>query len=309
MPETLENRQLIIFDGACGTNLQEMAIPSTAWGACEGCNEYLNLSAPEIITELHASFIQAGAHVLETNTFGATRLVLSEYGLEDQMEAINTAAVENARRAIADMPGRYVAGSLGPTTKLVSLGHVAQEALATDYLDQLTVLLNAGVDCIMIETCQDLLQVKTAMIAAFDAMDATNRDVPVLVSVTIEQTGTMLVGTDIAAVCTTLEPFPILSLGLNCATGPTDMESHVRYLSQNWPKRISCIPNQGLPTIVEGKTVYPMSPEVYAAHMKGFVEEQGVSIVGGCCGTTPEHIRVLAETLSNSSPAARSVQS
>jgi methionine synthase I (cobalamin-dependent) len=306
MLDTLQNLPLIIFDGACGTNLQEMTIPSSAWGDCEGCNEYLNLAAPEIITELHASFIRVGAHVLETNTFGATRLVLSEYGLEGKMEAINTAAVENARRAIADTPGRFIAGSLGPTTKLVSLGHIDQEALALDYLDQIKVLLNAGVDCIMIETCQDLLQVKTAMIAAFDAMAATGHDVPVLVSVTIEQTGTMLVGSDIAAVCTTLEPFPIFSLGLNCATGPTDMESHIRYLSHNWPKRISCIPNQGLPTIVDGKTVYPMAPDAYAAHMKAFVEEQGVSIVGGCCGTTPEHIRVLAERLKASTPAQRS---
>jgi methionine synthase I (cobalamin-dependent) len=309
MTESLHDTPLIIFDGACGTTLQEMQIPASAWGNCEGCNEYLNITAPECITEMHAAFIHAGAHVLETNSFGATRLVLGEYGLEDQMEAINTASVENARRAIAGTPGRFIAGSLGPTTKLVSLGHIAQEALAKDYTDQVTVLLDAGIDCVMIETCQDLLQVKTAVIASFDAMQATGREVPVLVSVTIEQTGTMLVGSDIAAVCTSLEPFPIFSLGLNCATGPTDMESHIRYLSHNWPKRISCIPNQGLPTIVDGKTVYPMSPDAYAAHMKTFVEEQGVSIVGGCCGTTPEHIRVLAETLSGVAPAQRSLSS
>lgn len=297
MTNSLQNEKLIIFDGACGTTLQEMDIPATAWGNCEGCNEYLNISAPEIITQMHAAFIEAGAMVLESNTFGASRIVLSEYGLEDQMTEINIAAVENAKQAIAGQSGRYIAGSLGPTTKLVSLGHIEQDILAKDYLDQTTVLLEAGVDAIIIETCQDLLQVKTAVIAVMDAMQTTGRELPIFVSVTIEQTGTMLVGSDIATVCTTLEPFPIFSLGLNCATGPTDMESHIRYLSHNWPKRISCIPNQGLPEVINGKTVYQLSPKEYAAHMKVFVEEQGVSIVGGCCGTSPAHIKELVKTL------------
>lgn len=303
----LKDEPLIIFDGACGTTLQEMEIPSSAWGDCEGCNEYLNLTAPEIITEMHSKFIDAGTMVLESNTFGASRIVLAEYGLEDKMDEINQAAVENAKRAIDGRTGRYIAGSLGPTTKLVSLGHIEQEILAKDYLDQTTVLLESGVDCMIIETCQDLLQVKTAVIAVLDAMQATGYEVPILVSVTIEQTGTMLVGSDIAAVCTTLEPFPILSLGLNCATGPTDMESHIRYLSHHWPKRISCIPNQGLPKIVDGKTVYKLGPQEYAQHMKDFVEKQGVSIVGGCCGTSPAHIKELVKTLANCTPAERSI--
>ena len=303
----LKDEPLIIFDGACGTTLQEMTIPASAWGDCEGCNEYLNITAPEIITEMHTKFIDAGAMVLESNTFGASRIVLAEYSLEDKMVEINRAAVENARRAIDGKPGCYIAGSLGPTTKLVSLGHIEQDVLAKDYLDQSTVLLEAGVDCMIIETCQDLLQVKTAVIAVLDAMQATGREVPILVSVTIEQTGTMLVGSDIAAVCTTLEPFPIFSLGLNCATGPTDMESHIRYLSHNWPKRISCIPNQGLPEVIEGKTVYKLNPPEYAQHMKDFVEKEGVSVVGGCCGTSPAHIQELAKTLAGISPATRSI--
>lgn len=297
MADSLKNEKIIIFDGACGTTLQEMDIPATAWGNCEGCNEYLNLTAPEIITQMHAAFTNAGAMVLETNTFGASRIVLAEYGLEEKMAEINIAAVKNAKQAINGKQGRYIAGSLGPTTKLVSLGHIEQDILAKDYLDQTTVLLNAGVDAIIIETCQDLLQVKTAVIAVLDAMQATGRELPIFVSVTIEQTGTMLVGSDIAAVCTTLEPFPIFSLGLNCATGPTDMESHIRYLSHNWPKRISCVPNQGLPEVIDGKTVYQLTPEKYAEHMKAFVEEQGVSIIGGCCGTSPAHIKKLVETL------------
>jgi len=307
MADSLQNEKLIIFDGACGTTLQEMQIPASAWDDCEGCNEYLNLTAPDIITQMHSAFIDAGAQVIETNTFGATRIVLAEYGMEDRMAEINRAAVENAKRAISGRSGRYIAGSLGPTTKLVSLGHIEQELLAKDYLDQTTVLLESGVDCIIIETCQDLLQVKTAVIAVMDAMQATGRELPIMVSVTIEQTGTMLVGSDIAAVCTTLEQLPIFSLGLNCATGPTDMESHIRYLSHHWPKRISCIPNQGLPEVVDGRTVYPLTPEKYAEHMKTFVEEQGVSIVGGCCGTSPAHIKALTELLASSIPADRSI--
>ena len=307
MKLNLKDEPLIIFDGACGTTLQEMTIPTSAWGDCEGCNEYLNLTAPEIITEMHTAFIDAGAMVLESNTFGASRIVLAEYGLEDKMEEINKAAVENAKQAIAGREGRYIAGSLGPTTKLVSLGHIEQAILAKDYLDQSTVLLDSGIDCIIIETCQDLLQVKTAVIAVQDAMQATGREVPILVSVTIEQTGTMLVGSDIASICTTLEPFSIFSLGLNCATGPTDMESHIRYLSQNWPKRISCIPNQGLPEVIEGKTVYKLQPAEYAQHMKSFIEKEGVSIVGGCCGTSPAHIKELSKALANATPATRSI--
>ena len=307
MADSLQNEKLIIFDGACGTSLQEMQIPAEAWGDCEGCNEYLNLTAPEIITQMHAAFIDAGAQVIETNAFGACRIVLAEYGLEDKMAEINRAAVENAKLAIAGKSGCYIAGSLGPTTKLVSLGHIEQDVLARNYNDQTTVLLESGVNCIIIETCQDLLQVKTAVIAVMDAMQATGRELPIMVSVTIEQTGTMLVGSDIAAVCTTLEPFPIFSLGLNCATGPTDMESHIRYLSHHWPKRISCIPNQGLPEVVDGKTVYPLTPEKYAEHMKTFVEEQGVSIIGGCCGTSPAHIKALTELLASSTPSARSI--
>ncbi len=309
MNTPLQNLPLIIFDGACGTTLQEMTIPDSAWGNCEGCNEYLNLTAPEVITKLHASFVQAGAHVLETNTFGATRIVLAEYGLEDKVVDINAAAVENARKAIGTATDRYIAGSLGPTTKLVSLGHIDQQTLIDAYIEQATALINASVDCFIIETCQDLLQVKTAVIAVIDAMESAGQELPIFVSVTIEQTGTMLVGSDIAAVCATLEPFPVFSLGLNCATGPTDMESHIRYLSHHWPRRVSCIPNQGLPEVVDGKTVYRLSPQEYANHMKTFVEKQGVSVVGGCCGTSPEHIRALANTLEGVTPATRSVVS
>ena len=298
---------VLILDGACGTNLQEMIIPADAWQGKEGCNEWLNLTATDTIIQLHRAFVEAGAMVLETNTFGANRIVLEEYGLQDQVEAINRAGVENARAAIAGKPATYIAGSIGPGTKLPSLGHISVEDLAAAYTEQIRALALAGVDLLLIETCQDLLQIKTAMVACFETLTELGLDIPVMASVTVERTGTMLIGTDIAAAAVTFEPFPIFSFGLNCATGPVDMESHIRYLSCNWPGRISCVPNQGMPEIVGGKTWYPLDPPGYAREMKRFVTEYGVSVVGGCCGTTPAHIRELAQTLAGVTPAIREV--
>ena len=301
------DEKILIFDGACGTNLQEMVIPEAAWQGCAGCNELLNLTAPETIIALHKSFLDAGAMVVETNTFGASSIVLAEYDLAAKTAEINHAAVANARAAIDGRSGCYVAGSVGPTTKLPSLGHISVDALAQSLGEQFRALVEAGVDALVIETCQDLLQVKTAIVACYDALEQAGRDMPVLVSVTMDRQGTMLVGSDIAAICATLEPFPIFSLGLNCATGPADMASHIRYLGHNWPGRISCMPNQGLPEVVDGKTFYPMTPDEFARHMRMFVEHDGVSIVGGCCGSTPEHIRRLAEGCRMLVPARREV--
>jgi len=301
------DHEVLILDGACGTNLQEMQIPLAAWEGKEGCNELLNLTAPEKIIELHAAFVAAGAMVIETNTFGASRIVLEEYGLQDQIEAINRAGVENARKAIGGKVNTYIAGSIGPGTKLPSLGHITVEALARAHEEQIRALALAGVDLLIIETCQDLLQIKTAMTTCFATLEALGLDIPVMASVTIERTGTMLVGTDIAAAAVTFEPYPIFSFGLNCATGPMDMESHIRYLSRNWPGRISCVPNQGMPEVLGGKTCYPLSPETYANEMKRFIIDYGVSVVGGCCGTTPAHIRQLVKTLAGVKPGRREV--
>ncbi len=298
---------ILIFDGACGTNLQEMSIPDSAWGGCEGCNEILNLHAPEFIIQLHKSMLDAGAMVVETDTFGASSVVLAEYDMQDKVKEINRLAVENARTAIAGRPDKYIAGSVGPGTKLPSLNHISVAELARSTREQVEALLEAGVDCLIIETCQDLLQTKTALISAFEVLESGKLDLPVLASVTIEQQGTMLVGSDIGAVVATLEPFNLLSLGLNCATGPQDMASHVRYLSHHWPKRISVIPNQGLPTIINGETVYPLSPADFATQMHHFVSDFGVSIVGGCCGTSPAHIEALSERLANVISAEREV--
>jgi 5-methyltetrahydrofolate--homocysteine methyltransferase len=301
------DEKILIFDGACGTNLQEMVIPEADWQGCAGCNELLNLTAPETIIALHQSFLDAGAMVVETNTFGASSIVLAEYELAGRTAEINQAAVSNARAAIGGRSGCYVAGSVGPTTKLPSLGHISVDALAQSLGEQFRALVEAGVDALVIETCQDLLQVKTAVVACFEVLEQIGRQVPVLVSVTMERQGTMLVGSDIAAICATLEPFSLFSLGLNCATGPADMASHIRYLGHNWPGRISCMPNQGLPEVVDGKTFYPMTPDEFARHMCSFVEHDGVSVVGGCCGSTPEHIRRLVEGCRKLVPAKREV--
>jgi 5-methyltetrahydrofolate--homocysteine methyltransferase len=301
------DEKILLFDGACGTNLQEMTIPDAAWQGCEGCNELLNVTSPETIIALHESFLNAGSKVIETNTFGASSIVLAEYDLADRTVEINRAAVANARAAIGERSGCYVAGSVGPTTKLPSLGHISVDELAATLGEQIRALVEAGVDALAIETCQDLLQVKVALVACFEVLEELGRELPVLVSVTMERQGTMLVGSDIAAICATLEPFPIFSLGLNCATGPSDMASHIRYLNHNWPQRISCMPNQGLPEVVDGKTHYPMKPDDFVHHMSQFIEKDGVSIIGGCCGTTPEHIRQLAAACAGLTPVKREV--
>lgn len=306
---SVEGEPLLIFDGACGTTLQAMGVPSSAWQGHEGCNEFLNLSAPALIAEMHRAFLEAGAQVVETNTFGASRIVLAEYGLEGRVREINAAAVACARRAVSGLQGRFVAGSVGPSTKLPSLGHISRDDLFAAVAEQVEALLEAGVDLLIVETCQDLLQLKTALVAAFESLERAPRRVPVMASVTVERAGTLLVGSDVSAVAATLEPFPLFSLGFNCATGPADMESHVRYLSQQWPARISCMPNQGLPELIDGRTVYPLEPEAFAQHMRRFVEAYGVSVVGGCCGTSPAHIRALAAELRGVRPAGRSVES
>jgi 5-methyltetrahydrofolate--homocysteine methyltransferase len=307
---TFSEEPLLIFDGACGTTLQTMEIDTAVWDGLEGCNEYLNISDPDTIIELHRKFLAAGAMVIETNTFGASSVVLSEYGLESRVKELNRAAVANAKKAIAEFSTieqpRYIVGSIGPTTKLPILGHISPEDLAATVTDQMETLLDSGVDALIVETCQDLLQIKTSLIACFDFLEKTGVDIPVLASVTFEQQGTMLVGSDIGAVCASIAPFPVFSLGLNCATGPTDMEPHIDYLSKNWKERISCIPNQGMPEVVDGKTHYPLTPTEYGKHMHDFVTNKGVSIVGGCCGTSPDHIKGLVAALKGAVPADRS---
>jgi len=305
----LQEKELLILDGACGTSIQNMSLPDSVWDDNEGCNEYLCLTAPEKITEMHLSFLKAGADIVETNTFGGTSIVLGEYGLQDRVKEINTAAVKAARKAVEIHGSGWVAGSVGPGTKLPSLGHITVDDLAAAYKEQLEALVDAGVDLIILETAQDILQLKTVLVSCFQVLEEKGKEIPVMVSVTIESTGTMLAGTDIAAAAAIIEPFPVFSFGLNCATGPEDMLSSIRWLSHNWSGRISCLPNQGLPEIIDGKTTYPMSPEAYAKELKTFIGEWGVSLAGGCCGTTTDHISKLKQTVADTVPAKREVNS
>ncbi len=293
---------ILIFDGACGTGIQRMNLPESAWGEHPGCNEFLNVSSPESVVALHRQFIEAGANVLETNTFGANAIVLGEYGLNDRAEELARAGVDLARTAIGSREDVYVAGSIGPGTKLPSLGHISVADLVEGYRPLVEGLVAQGVDLLFIETCQDLLQAKAITRLARDVCEKLGRDVPIGVSVTMEPTGTMLVGADIASVVATFEPLGLFSLGINCATGPANMASHIHYLRDHWPARISMVPNAGMPEVVDGQTCYSLPPETFADQTARFVRDHRVSIVGGCCGTTPEHIAALARALEAAAP-------
>jgi 5-methyltetrahydrofolate--homocysteine methyltransferase len=304
--------RVVIYDGAMGTNIQvRQPSPDDFWGK-EGCNELLVLSRPDIIRDIHASFLSVGCDVVETDTFGAARIVLGEYDLQDKVAEINRAAVKVAREAAADFSSngkrRFVAGSIGPTTKLPSLGHISFDDMAAAYDEQARALIEAGVDVLLIETCQDLLQAKAALAGVFDAMKASGKRLPVTVQVTIESTGTMLLGTEIGAALTALEPYDIDIIGMNCATGPREMNDAVRYLGANSPKHVSVLPNAGLPQNIAGRAVYLLKPEELAESHKRFITEYGVRIVGGCCGTTPEHLKAVVDACANLEPTQREVK-
>ena len=306
------NERVVIYDGAMGTNIQ-VRQPSVDdfWGK-EGCNEILVLSRPDIIKDIHGAFFTVGCDVVETDTFGATRVVLAEYGLEDKVTEINLAAARIAREvaqqfSTKDKP-RFVAGSIGPTTKLPSLGHIKFDDMAFAFEEQAAALVEGGVDVLLIETSQDLLQAKAALAGVFDAMHKAGKRLPVTVQVTLEATGTMLLGTEIGAALTTLEPYDVDIIGLNCATGPVEMNDSVRYLGLNSTKIVSVLPNAGLPQNVGGQAVYKLTPEELAKYHKHFVADYGVRIVGGCCGTRPEHLKAVVEAVSGVEPAKREVK-
>src|SRR5436853_4949595 len=304
--------RVVVYDGAMGTNIQvRQPSPDDFWGK-EGCNELLVLSRPDIIRDIHASFFSVGCDVVETDTFGATRIVLAEYELQDKVAELNIAAARIAREvaqqfSTKDKP-RFVAGSIGPTTKLPSLGHIKFDDMAAAYEEQALALVEGGVDVLLIETCQDLLQAKAAVVGIFDAMQKAGKRLPVTVQVTLEATGTMLLGTEIGAALTALEPFDIDVLGMNCATGPLEMNDAVRYLSVNSTKNISVLPNAGLPENVGGRAVYKLKPQELAEFHKHFIADYGVRVVGGCCGTTPEHLKAVVDTVAGLEPAKRDVK-
>ncbi len=295
-----DEKPLIIFDGGTGTSFQNLNLTADDFGGkeLEGCNENLVLSSPEVVEKVHNSFLEAGCHVIETNTFGASSIVLDEYDIADKAYEINKNAAFIAKKAANkyssfDKP-RYVAGSIGPTTKLPTLGHINFDELKQSYKEQIYGLIDGGVDLLLIETCQDVLQIKSALLASKEILESKNIDIPLMVSITMETTGTMLVGSDISSALTILEPFNIDILGLNCATGPEQMKEHIKYLSENSPFAISCIPNAGLPENIGGVAHYRLKPIELKMQLMNFIYDFNVQLVGGCCGTTPEHIKYLS---------------
>ena len=307
--ETVRER-VVIYDGAMGTQIQERNLSLDDFWGKENCSEVLVLSRPDVIKDIHAAYFKAGADVVETDTFGGTSIVLREFDLQDRVHEINKRAAELAREVAADFSGngkpRFVAGSIGPGTKLPSLGHIGYDAMWQSYLDQALGLIAGGVDVLLIETCQDILQTKIALAAVFDAMKQAGKRIPVQAQVTLQDGGAMLLGTDIGAVESILEPYDCEIVGLNCATGPKEMNDAVRYLAHNAPKEISVLPNAGLP--FSSGPVYRLTPEELADYHKKFITEYGVRIVGGCCGTTPAHIKQVVETCANLEPARREVK-
>ena len=308
------DRPVLVFDGATGTSLQQMDLAADDFGGAslEGCNEYLVFTRPDAVQAVHRQFLEVGADVIETDTFGATSLVLAEYDIADQAFAINKRAAELAREMAAaystpEKP-RFVAGSLGPTTKLPTLGHVDFDTMKASFAEQAEGLLAGDVDLFIVETCQDVLQIKAALQGIEAAFSKTGQRRPLMVSITMETTGTMLVGSDIAAALAILEPFPIDVLGLNCATGPEQMKEHIRYLSEHSPFVVSCIPNAGLPENIGGVAHYRLTPVEMKMQLLHFVEDLGVQVIGGCCGTTPAHIGALAELAAEMKPAPRPVR-
>ena len=295
-----EKRPIIVFDGATGTSLQDQQLTADDYGGAslEGCNENLVLTSVSSVEKVHQSFLEAGCDVIETNTFGATSIVLDEYGIGNKAYEINFKAAQIARSIAnkyqtAEKP-RFVAGSIGPTTKLPTLGHVSFDELKKSYLEQAKALIEGGIDLFLIETCQDVLQIKAALQSVNEAI-GDGIKIPVMVSVTMETTGQMLIGSDISSITTILEPFNIDILGLNCATGPEEMKDHIKYLSEHSPFHISCIPNAGLPENVGGKAHYRLTPMELKFQLSHFINDLGVQLIGGCCGTRPEHIKQLSD--------------
>ena len=294
--------RVLLCDGGTGSRVQAMdlEVERDYWGQ-ENCTEVLNLSRPDIVREIHRGYLEAGSDVIQTNSFGGSPITLAEFdGLSDRAHEVNQRAGELAREAIEQFgkgKERFVLGSIGPGTKLPSLGHIQYDRLESGLAVQARGLIAGGVDGILIETCQDTLQIKAAVNGAKIARTEAGTDTPIFVQVTVETTGTLLVGPDIAAAATVIDALDVPLMGLNCATGPQEMAEHVKFLSETWKGFISVQPNAGLPELVDGQTRYPLSPEEMAMWLERFIGEDGVNLVGGCCGTTPAHINALDQVL------------
>src|SRR5579884_828951 len=305
------DERVLVLDGAFGTYVQGKDLGPDDFGGAslEGCNEHLVLTRPDVIRDMHGEFLRVGCDAVETATFGAFPLVLAEYGIADETRAINEAAARIAKEVASEFATperpRWVVGSIGPGTKLPSLGAIRFVELRDGYQAQVEALLAGGVDVLLVETVYDLLQAKAAIVACRRGMASAGREVPLMVQVTMETTGRMLVGSEIGAALTALEAMRPDVIGMNCATGPAEMTEHLRYLSQHARTYLSCLPNAGLPSVVEGRTHYDLTPEQLAEAHDRFTREFGVNVVGGCCGTTPEHLRQVVERIGTRAPAPR----
>ncbi len=310
----LLKERIIVFDGAMGTYLQSLNLSIEEWGgpAFENCSENLLYTRPDAIEQVHKAFLDVGCDVIETNSFGGSEIVLQEFGIAEKTYDVNFRAAALAKRIASDYSTvdkpRFVAGSIGPGTKLPTLGHITYPALKAAYVEQIRGLVDGGSDLLLVETCQDLLQTKAALAAIFDHFEKTKIRLPVIAQVTIEVFGTMLNGTEIAAALTALEPFPIDVIGMNCGTGPKHMADSFRYLCENSPIPVSVLPNAGLPEVKDGAQHYDETPESFAAQVEHFTKDFGANIVGGCCGTTPEHLRQVVERVSSLSPKDRNAK-
>ena len=303
--------KIIVFDGATGTHFQGQHLTADDFGGehLNGCNEYLVVSKPSAVENVHRDYLEAGCDVIETNSFGSSSIVLAEYGLADRAYELSFKAAQIARRVAAEYSTaahpRFVAGSMGPTTKLPSLGHITFKDMAASYKAQAQGLVEGGADLLCVETCQDVLQAKAALYAIFSYCEEVRKRMPIVVSVTVESTGTMLLGTEIGAALVTLEPFDVDVIGMNCATGPMEMSEHIRVLASSSPKPIFVMPNAGIPENIGGHAHYKLGPEEFARILTHFVRDLGVSVVGGCCGTTKEHLRQLVASVGSLAPRER----
>jgi 5-methyltetrahydrofolate--homocysteine methyltransferase len=291
--------RVLVADGAMGTMLQAGEPTLEDFDSYEGCNEILNVTRPDLVRSVHEAYLEVGVDCIETNTFGANLANLGEYAIAHRIAELAGAGARIAREAAdaystPDHP-RYVLGSVGPGTKLPSLGHVRYDELREAYRTQVAAMVGEGVDAVLVETAQDLLQAKAALAGAREAIADAGRDVLIIAQVTVETTGTMLLGSEIGAALTSLEPMGIDLIGLNCATGPAEMSEHLRHLSQHATVGLSCMPNAGLPVLTSDGAHYPLTPRELADAHERFVAEYGVGLVGGCCGTTPEHLRLVVE--------------
>ncbi|MGI8939190.1 MAG: methionine synthase [Iamia sp.] len=303
--------RVVVYDGATGTWLQTQDLDLDDYGgpAFEGCTDILGVTRPDVVTALHTAYLEVGADVIETNTFGAFAVPLGEYDIPERAHEVALANAQIARAVADDFSTpdkpRYVAGSLGPGTKAPSLGQIRFAALRDSYETASRALLEGGVDLFILETHFDLLALKAAVIGARRAMVAEGREVPIQAQVTMELTGRMLLGTEIGAALAAIDPLGIDIIGVNCATGPSEMSEHLRHLSQHARMPISCLPNAGLPSVVDGAMHYDLTAEELRDHQRRFVEDMGVQVIGGCCGTTPEFIELLADMAPSLTPATR----